>query len=127
MTSTSSGWTVSLDRLTTDPAVERNPTWSPDGTTLVFARDDDGDRATRSDYDLYLYDVATGAIEPLIDNDVTDGNPVWSPDGRQIAFYRGEGAGFHIRVIGADATAADDPSEDLMPDRSGVNLDPNWR
>jgi Tol biopolymer transport system component len=62
-------------------------------------------------------------IKQLTDNDVQDGNPVWSSDGTQIAFYRATGDGYHIWVMNKDGT---DP-HDLMPDRPGRNLDPNWR
>ena len=109
-----------LQRLTADPVVDRNPSWSPDGRMLAFVRD--RGESGSADNDIWTMDVTTGALLQLTDNDVQDGNPVWSPDGTQIAFYRATGDGFHIRVLGTDAT-----STDLMDGRAGRNLDPNWR
>jgi len=65
----------------------RNPSWSPDGTKIVFSRK----------YDIYVADVidpATGRVRALADVRITrltsDGSwndtPVWSPDGRKIVW-----------------------------------------
>jgi Tol biopolymer transport system component len=115
------------DQLTSGTTAERNPTWSPDGTTIAFVMDQG--KPGNSDADIYLLDVATHQVtKRLTNNDVQDGNPVWSPDGTQICFYRATDnkatpSGFHLWVINADGTG----EHDLMPDRSGSNLDPNWR
>ena len=73
----------------------------------------------------FLLDVAKQRVtKRLTKNGVQDGNPVWSPDGKQIAFYRAtEDGGYHIWVMNIDGTGV----RDLMPDRPGRNLDPNWR
>jgi dipeptidyl aminopeptidase/acylaminoacyl peptidase len=46
-------------RLTTDPAQDTDPSWTPDGTGVVFSSDRD------SRGDLYLLTVATGATVRL--------------------------------------------------------------
>jgi Tol biopolymer transport system component len=56
------------------------PSFSPDGSKVVF----EGHEAF--DYDVYVADLASGAVTPLTDNAVQDGWPVWSPDGATIAF-----------------------------------------
>jgi Tol biopolymer transport system component len=56
------------------------PSFSPDGTRIVFEGHDGGD------YDVYVADVRTGRTTQLTDAPGNDGWPVWSPDGTTIAF-----------------------------------------
>ena len=56
------------------------PSFSPDGTRIVFERPDGGD------YDVFTVDLETGDVRQLTDAPGDDGWPVWSPDGSSIAF-----------------------------------------
>jgi Tol biopolymer transport system component len=56
------------------------PSFSPDGTKIVFMGHEG------SDYEIFVADVASGAVEQLTDSPDQDGWPVWSPDGSTIAF-----------------------------------------
>jgi TolB protein len=56
------------------------PSFSPDGTRIVFARPAGGD------YDVFTADLETGEVQQLTDALGDDGWPVWSPDGTSIAF-----------------------------------------
>jgi len=67
-------------RLTTHPAADRSPTWSPDGRYIAFASRRDGN------WELYLLEVATGALKRLTNHPHYDDAPFWSPDGRYLAF-----------------------------------------
>ena len=50
------------------------PSWSPDGRWIAFASNQDGD------WDIYRYDVETGAVENLTDHMVSDEmHPNWGP------------------------------------------------
>jgi PKD repeat protein len=69
-----------LVRLTTDPAVDADPTWSPDGTRIGFWSNRGGAR------ELYVMDVAGSGVTQLTDNVGVNGMPAWSPDGGRIAF-----------------------------------------
>ena len=56
------------------------PSFSPDGTQIVFESHDG------SDYEIYVLDIASGRTTQLTDSPGGDGWPVWSPDGSTIAF-----------------------------------------
>jgi Tol biopolymer transport system component len=60
----------------------RDPSWSPDGTRIVF---DGGAR-------LALADADGGALRPLPAHGADDGEPVFSPGGTRLAFSTGQGA-----------------------------------
>jgi TolB protein len=56
------------------------PSFSPDGTRIAFMGHDG------SDYDIFVAELASGAIEQLTDSPADDGWPAWSPDGETVAF-----------------------------------------
>jgi Tol biopolymer transport system component len=57
-----------------------SPTWSPDGREIAFSALAGGIT------DLYVTDVATGALRQITDDAFADLQPAWSHDGRTIAF-----------------------------------------
>jgi len=63
--------------------------WSPDGSQIAFASDQDGD------YDIYLISPEGGEPRALTFNETEDRDPAWSPDGEFIAFSSDQsGPGF---------------------------------
>src|SRR5919112_2132419 len=69
-----------------DEHAVRQIAWSPDGTTLLFTRDHQGDEF----YQLHLMPAAGGDPSPLTDEPqvqhyLADRDP-WSPDSRRIAY-----------------------------------------
>jgi Tol biopolymer transport system component len=75
------GWeeaTYSL--LTTDPGYEAEPTFSPDGRTIAYVADREGN------FEIYLQQISGGPAINLTHNAAADVQPAFSPDGREIAF-----------------------------------------
>ena len=68
-------------QLTDDEVVEHEPSWSPDGSRIVFAAGEDD-----LSQDIYVMDADGSDVRRLTDWEGLDFLPVWSPDGRWIAF-----------------------------------------
>jgi len=58
-------------------------TWSPDGRQIAFSAAGGNPRGA-----LYVVDVATRRVRPLLLGGPGARDPAWSPDGRSIAFVR---------------------------------------
>lgn len=66
--------------VTHDKSVDYGIAWSPDGKQVVCAKQDS------KQYDLYLYDVESGATEQITKDSLNQYGPSFSPDGRSILF-----------------------------------------
>jgi Tol biopolymer transport system component len=78
-------------------AAGSHPTWSPDGSKVLFS-------STRDDYSrvVYLANADGSNVHAILTNAYKQqGSPVWSPDGTKIALSTREG----IVVMNADGTA----------------------
>jgi TolB protein len=100
-----------LTRVTSDPAADFDPTWSPDGSRIAY-RHQPGDDTTT---DIYVIGVeGSGARNVTRSDGVADWGPAWSPDGSKIVWnsdrdspgaFRGYlmgPDGTHVRPLGAD-------------------------
>ncbi|MFN5009859.1 MAG: Tol-Pal system beta propeller repeat protein TolB [Gammaproteobacteria bacterium] len=63
------------------PGVNGAPAWSPDGRRLALTLSSPG-----GNLDIFLLDIAGGALERLTDDPAIDTEPVWSPDGSVVYF-----------------------------------------
>ncbi|NOT09984.1 MAG: BamA/TamA family outer membrane protein [Gemmatimonadales bacterium] len=70
-----------------------NPTWSPDGTQLVFSGLDGGIS------DLYVINVDGTGLRRLTNDKEGDLHPAWSPDGKTIAFTTDRGPGTDLKAL----------------------------
>ena len=74
------GGQPALERLTTDPATDFDPTWSPDGSQIAFRSQRDGND------EIYIMN-SDGTCQVNLTNDPADDwSPAFSPDGTKIAF-----------------------------------------
>ncbi|PWT91920.1 MAG: hypothetical protein C5B56_03125 [Proteobacteria bacterium] len=88
--------------LTTYVGSELYPSFSPDGSQILFAWDGE----TQSTFHLFVTSVNPGASRQLTNAAERDYGPVWSPDGQKIAFLRESTAGrSEVRLIHPDGTA----------------------
>ena len=67
-------------QLTTSPSYETEPIWSPDGKTLAFASDRNGN------FDVYTIPSEGGAVKRVTTNSATEYPLAFSPDGKEIYF-----------------------------------------
>ena len=69
--------------LTSNPAMDSSPAWSPDGSKIAFASDRGGNA------DIYVMDADGTGQARLTDSPVAEQALAWSPDGARIAFVAG--------------------------------------
>jgi eukaryotic-like serine/threonine-protein kinase len=69
-----------LTRLTLDPGLQSDTTWSPDGRFIAYASDRAGN------FDIWVQPLDGGAAVQLTKSPAHDRQPSWSPDGNTIVF-----------------------------------------
>ena len=67
-------------QLTTSPSFETGPVWSPDGKTLAFASDRNGN------FDVYTIASEGGAVKRITTNSASEQPCAFSPDGKELYF-----------------------------------------
>lgn len=102
--------------LTDNAAKDYMPAWSPDGKTIAFVSDRDGQQY------IYTMDPDGGNQRRLTDNDFPELSPAWSPDGSHLAFFSGTNDVTNIYVVGSDGAG----STNITDQESGFNEDPSW-
>ncbi len=126
---TSDLWLVDLTKDTTVPLTTTRgfasyPVWSPDGTRLAYGYQPPG----RMD-DVYLKDIVSGAIAPVLEGPQTTEHPIaWSHDQRSLLAFTDDDKGTYLsswsfasrtlaRLAGprvVDARAFFSPHDDLI-------------
>lgn len=105
-----------LRRITTDPAEDRAPSWSPDGTQLAFQSNRDGN------WEIYVVSLNDLVAHRLTFDVHYDGAPAWSPDGKRIAFESYRNGDLDIFVMNADGSE----QSDLTIRCSAADFAPAW-
>jgi tricorn protease len=95
----------------------RDPAWSPDGKTIAYITDEDGNQK------LALYDVATETEKrvPLADGSGYYAHLTWSPDSKKIA-YGSEKLTLNIFDVATGGNA----TIDKQTYRGRGQMDPRW-
>jgi len=101
-------------RFTSDPAWEAFPTWSPDGSRIIFTSNRSGV------FDLYQKASNGAGIEELFHKSSEGKGPTsWSPDGRFLLYYS-LGQPTHVRLLAASGPADRAPVPVVDPQFSSI-------
>jgi Tol biopolymer transport system component len=102
-------------RFTSDPGWDAFPTWSPDGSRIVFTSNRGG-----GVYDLYVKSSSGAGNEVLLYQSTEGKGPnSWSPDGRFLIYYS-IGQPTHLRLLAVDGPADRKPAPLVDPQFSSV-------
>lgn len=91
-----------MQQLTTDPAADFDPAWSPDATQVAYRHQPGDDRTT----EIWVMNADGSSPHAITKNDVADWGPTWTADGR-VSWNSAVGvvgAGFHLWVANADGS-----------------------
>ena len=120
-------WLISSDgknlkQITFGDGSDNNPAWSPDGSSIAFDSDIDGDR------EIFLITnmnrVISGSqpiIIKLTDNRWDDRNPKWSPDGSKIIFQSNGKGSYDIMEMNVDGS-----NIKSLISTPADEIEPNW-
>lgn len=101
--------------LTSDVADASWPSWSPDGTRLVFGGFNPGDL----DREIYVINADGSGLERLTTSAGHDIDPYWSPDGQYIVFASNRDGNYEIYRMRSDGSdpvnLTRHPGADLTP------------
>jgi TolB protein len=85
-----------VTQFTTDPAIERDAAWSPDGQWISFGSMRGGNQ------DIWKKPVAGGEAIQLTNEPSAEVYAIWSPDGSKLAFTSNKGGLGNIWTVPAD-------------------------
>lgn len=103
-----------LVRLTSDPAVDREPAWNPSGHEIAFSSRRGGQ------WDIYIYNFSRGELRNITDDLAFDGNPSWSSDGLWLVYESYQQDNLDIYIVKGDLSEGpyrltQHPSLDFAP------------
>jgi len=104
-----------VTRLTDNAFSDQYPSWSPDGTQIVFDFEDDGETG------IAIIDADGTHLRELTRTSFRDGEPDWSPDGQTILFSSNRDGFYDLYAIRPDGSGLTQITR-----HSGNNRFPSW-
>jgi TolB protein len=101
---------------------EGSPTWSRDGSFIIFGRYDDDWQSTNV-RQLYFVQANGGPSIPITSGPYFYGHPSFSPDGSLLVFQRQEGAGANPELYVMPLSGSEQYPQVIGP---GRNFLPSW-
>ncbi|MBN2048735.1 MAG: PD40 domain-containing protein [Anaerolineaceae bacterium] len=103
-----------LSRLTNGRWNDLHPSFSPDGTKIAYASNQNGQ------WDIYILDLVEYQLTQVTNTPAYDGSPTWSPDGLWLAYESNQNNNLDVFVqaIGASSDEAIRLTSDPAPDTS---------
>lgn len=96
----------------TEPGTAENPTWSPDGSQIMFTI-----WTEKNSFDIYVMDRDGENKRPIVASSASEIAGDWSPDGNKVAYFTDED--FGIQVI-------DLKTDKIIQLASHVGMPNNW-
>ena len=107
-----------VTRLTDWPNDDMNPSWSPDGTAIVFQS-----RRPEGHFDIWTMAEDGSNLTRLTSNTNEDRNPAWSPSGDMIAFDSNRAGSYDIWTL---PLAGGEAEADSLTFGNLDNIEPAW-
>jgi serine/threonine protein kinase len=82
-----------VTKITFDPGLEDEPTWSPDGKFLAYTTDE------RDNFDIIVKPLDGGKPIRIVEHEADDAQASWSPDGSSIAFVSSRDHADHLSIV----------------------------
>ncbi len=119
-------WVMNADgsgqtRLTESGGFDKEPSWSPDGTQIVFASDRESDSMIT---DIYVMNADGSGQTRLTESGGSDYQPSWSPDGTQLIFASDRESDSYIDDIWV--MDADGSNQTRLTESGGYDYQPSW-
>lgn len=111
-----------LRQITSDLYDDRDPSWSPDGRSLVFSSDR-SPQGRHGFHNLYLCRLEDGDLERLTEGAHNDQSPSWAPEGNRIVFCSDREGVFNLYI--QDVNGQNRRVHRLTNILTGV-FDPDW-
>jgi serine/threonine-protein kinase len=114
---------ATLARLTSDPAVDNFPVWTPDAKRIIFSSARAGPLA--------LYSQAadgTGHVEPLLKHPTPLAPSAMAPDGKQLVVRDYAAVGYDLSLVHLDGTPRIEPliHTPFIEDNAAISPDGRW-